>query len=212
MAATLKCAYDRLAMRQPQDIFESFFAGGARARSLEAGQHLFSAGDPVVSLFFVVSGRVRLLRYAPEGSVLCLQAAGDGETIAEASLFAERYHCDAVAERPSRVKVVSKQEVLEAFRSDAEAGLKAMAHLARQVQSLRAGIEIMAMKSARSRLLSYLEWIREPGEDSLEIKRSWKEVSSEIGLSHEVVYRTLAALEEEGLIDRRDRRVDFLDK
>ncbi len=205
--------YDRNHMSQPpkfSDLLEPLFKGPVRHRDLEVGQHLFAAGDPVESLYFVDSGRVRLVRYGPEGSILCLQTARQGQTLAEASLFEDVYHCDAVAERPSRVKVAPKREILRSLMSDCAVSIRAMAHLTRQIESLHARLEIVAMKSARARLLTYLDWIREPGEDSLVIKDSWKEIATEIGLSHEVVYRTLAVLEDEGLISRKDRTVELL--
>ena len=68
-----------------------------RDRQLRAGETLFRAGDPVRSLFLVAAGEIRLIRMLPHGSELTLQRARAGAVLAEASLFASRYHCDATA-------------------------------------------------------------------------------------------------------------------
>jgi CRP/FNR family transcriptional regulator, dissimilatory nitrate respiration regulator len=41
-----------------------------------------------------------------------------GEFFAEASLFAETYHCDAVAAAPSRIRDYPKPRVMAALRTD----------------------------------------------------------------------------------------------
>ena len=73
-----------------------------REQLVTAGTTLFRAGDPVLSLFFVVSGALRLVRTLPHGFQLTLQRAGPGAILAEASLFAENYHCGAGVGRSSR--------------------------------------------------------------------------------------------------------------
>jgi hypothetical protein len=88
------------------EIMSSLLVGGLsklaeRKRALAAGDVLFRAGDPIRSLFLVASGALVLSRSLPHGSDLVLQRAGPGAVLAEASLFAESYHCDAIAAQPS---------------------------------------------------------------------------------------------------------------
>ena len=39
------------------------------------------------------------------------------------------------------------------------------------------------------------------------LERTWKAIATEIGLTHEAVYRALAELEREGLIERDEKSV-----
>ena len=57
-----------------------------------------------------------MVRHAPDGRRVMLLSAVSGESFAEAALFSDTYHCDAVAEVASGVTVVPKVQ-LRAFLS-----------------------------------------------------------------------------------------------
>jgi CRP-like cAMP-binding protein len=184
------------------EMLERLSAGAGVRRRLGAGEMLFSTGDPVRSLFVVESGRLRLLRHSVHGAALILHVAKAGEAFAEASLFSRTYHCDAVAEIASTVIAYSKRALLGALREDPEAAVTFVGHLARQVQALRGRIELLNVKSARDRVLGYLHSRLGASATAVELDRTWKAIASEIGLTHEAVYRALAELERDGLIER----------
>lgn len=184
------------------EVLESLSAGAGIRRHLGADEMLFATGDPVRSLFVVESGRLRLLRHTVHGAALILHVAQAGEAFAEASLFSRIYHCDALAEIPSTVIAYPKRVLLGALREDPEAAVTLVGHLAQQVQALRGRIELLNVKSARDRVLGYLHSRLGASATAVELDRTWKAIASEIGLTHEAVYRALAELERDGLIDR----------
>jgi CRP-like cAMP-binding protein len=183
-------------------ILDRLSAGAGVRRRLDAGEMLFAAGDPVRSIFVVGSGRLRLLRHTVHGAALVLHVAEAGEAFAEAALFSRTYHCDAVAESPSTVIAYRKRALLVALREDPGAALSLVGHLAQQVQALRGRIELLNIKSARDRVLGYLHGRLGTSSTAVELDRTWKSVAGEIGLTHEAVYRALAELERDGLIER----------
>ena len=184
------------------EMLERLSAGAGARRCLDAGEMLFATGDPVRSLFVIESGRLRLLRHTTHGAALVLHVAQAGDAFAEASLFSPTYHCDAFAEISSSVIGYPKRALLGALREDPEAAGTLVQHLAQQVQALRGRIELLNVKSARDRLLSYLHHRLGASAAAIELDRTWKAIASEIGLTHEAVYRALAELEREGLIER----------
>jgi CRP-like cAMP-binding protein len=184
------------------EVLESLSSGAGIRRHLGAGEMLFATGDPVRSLFVVESGRLRLLRHTVHGAALILHVAQAGEAFAEASLFSRIYHCDALAEIPSTVIAYPKRVLLGALRGDPEAAVTLVGHLAQQVQALRGRIELLNVKSARDRVLGYLHSRLDASATAVELDRTWKAIASEIGLTHEAVYRALAELERDALIER----------
>ena len=58
---------------------------------------------PAARAVLLEAGEIRLARSDPEGREVILFRAQPGDTFAEASLFSETYHCDAVASVPSAV-------------------------------------------------------------------------------------------------------------
>jgi CRP-like cAMP-binding protein len=77
-----------------------------------------------------------------------------------------------------------------------------MAVLARQIQALRTRLEERNIRSARERLLHHLALAAGPDGRTIPLDGTLMDLASEIGLTHEVVYRTLADLEREGAISR----------
>lgn len=160
---------------------------------LGTGEYLFHKGDSVRSLYWILDGTVELLRYQMNGRALILQQAGAGEIIAEASLYAREYHCDAVAVKPAGIGVVAKNEVLKLFREDPMLAEYWAAHLARAVQSSRLKTEILSLKTVASRLDAWLTL----NEGQYPEKGRWKEIASQIGVSPEALYREFAKRREE---------------
>ncbi|MBI2236213.1 MAG: Crp/Fnr family transcriptional regulator [Magnetospirillum sp.] len=178
-----------------------------RERGLDAGQALFRQGDATFGIFAVVSGRLGLVRHTSEGREVAVHVASAGDTFAEAALFSDVYHCDAVAAVSSRIAVLPKDAVLRAFAADPAAALGFTARLARQVQTLRSRLEIRNLRSASERVHQFLLLAAKAG--TVDFDRPLKEVAAEVGLSHEAFYRALAALARQGHIIRRSRVIEL---
>ena len=101
-------------------------------RALAPGETLFRQGNKASAIFEVEEGRLLLTRATIDNHPVILHTARKGELLAEASLFAASYHCDAVAAVASRVRAYPKRDLLAAFRSDPAVGESFMALLARQ--------------------------------------------------------------------------------
>jgi CRP-like cAMP-binding protein len=168
---------------------------------------LFRQGDRAAAIYKVESGRLRLIRRTVDDHLVILHTAGRGEFFAEASLFAEAYHCDAIAAAQSRVRVYPKAIVMAALRTDPALAETFIARLARQLQELRARMELRNIRSARERVLQY-PWLRAGVHGrSIAIEGQLQDVAAEIGMSREALFRTLAALEAEGCLTRKDNAI-----
>lgn len=193
------------------DLLAALPSTARRQRHLAPGEMLFAAGEPVESFFLVVSGSVRLVRHAADGSALVLHIARAGAPVAEASLFAASYHCDAIAETATTLEAGGKSALLDRLTRHGAEALLLLRHVAHELQRTRDRAQILARRSARERVLAYLagcDLAATNGEIVLD--RPWKAVADELALTHEALYRTLAALEREGLLRRAaGRRVQL---
>jgi CRP-like cAMP-binding protein len=176
-------------------------------RVLAPGELLFRQGDPAVAIYKVESGRLRLIRRTVDDHLVILHTARRGEFFAEASLFADAYHCDAVAATPSSIRVYPKQIVMEAMRKDPALAEAFMARLARQLQELRARMELRNIRSARDRVLQYLRLRAGIHGRSIAIEGQLQDMAAEIGMTREALYRSLAALETEGQLTRTETAI-----
>ena len=179
-------------------------------RRLEAGENLFRQADRAFGIFEVEHGRLRLIRHTIDNHPVVLHTAKKGEFFAEAALFSSTYHCDAVAVISSQVRIYSKRQLLAAFRDDPVVGERFMAVLARQIHALRTRLEERNIRSARERLLHHLALNVGSDGRTVPLHGTLMELASEIGLSHEALYRALAALEAAGTIQRLPGRIVLL--
>ena len=129
-----------------------------------------------------------------------MHVARPGETFAEAALFADAYHCDAIAQAPSQVTVIGKRDLLRDVRRDASKVLELARAMAGQVRDLRARLEIRNIRAADQRLLAWLRLRARGNPPSLELDRRWTQVAEEIGLTREATYRALSAMRRTGRI------------
>ena len=162
--------------------------------ALAPGQVIFRQDGETSAMYFLHRGNVELQRHSRAGEKLVIHRVSAGETFAEASLFSNVYHCDAVATVAGQVERLDKKAVLELFRTDAEFAGALAARFASQVQAYRRRIELMAIKSAKRRVHAAVM-------DGV-MTSSAMALSAEIGLTHEATYRALAALVNEGVLER----------
>jgi len=179
----------------------------ARRRNLQTGESLFRHGDQVYGLFVIESGRIQMIRHDSSGRPLVLFSAIKDDLFAEAALFSETYHCDAVAATDATVRIYPKPVLLSLLDRDPSAAKKFMALLARQVMLLRTRLELLNIRSASERVLRHLTVAAGPDGRTVKLSGTLKEMASELGMSHEALYRTLADLETQGLIERSDRLI-----
>jgi CRP/FNR family transcriptional regulator, dissimilatory nitrate respiration regulator len=161
------------------------------------GARVFAQDDVARGPCWVRSGQVDLLRHTEAGAQVLLHRATTGETLAEASLFSTTYHCDAVAVSDSEVAVLDKATIVSLVRADPGFALDLMARLARQVQGYRRRLEILAIRSARERVLAALA---DQGQGGTAMA-----FAARIGLTHEATYRALSQLVAEGRVARIGR-------
>lgn len=175
-------------------------------RRVAAGEMLFRRGDPTFGIFYLAAGRLRMQRVTPDGGSVTLHVAGPGETFAEASLFAEHYQCDVVAETDSEVWVYAKNELAQRLRDDPESLWMFAAGLARGLHSLRQRYELKQIRSAPERVLQLVRLRCDDG-GVYRATGTLKDMAAELGLTHESLYRALAALERQGRITRAKGRL-----
>jgi CRP/FNR family transcriptional regulator, dissimilatory nitrate respiration regulator len=168
-------------MLQWLDIFY-----GAPIRKIARGAAVFRQEDRVQSMYLVRSGAVALERPMADGVPLTLHIATADMALAEASLFADAYHCDAVARSNTKVASMPRAKFLAQIRDHPDAALSLIEAHAKEVQTQRARIEILRLRRVADRLDAWLDFHGEPK------KGEWINVADQIGVTAPALYRELA--------------------
>lgn len=176
----------------------------ATALAPRRGEMLFHQGDAATAIYFVKAGCLRLQRHGRDGEEVSLHDARGGEFCAEASLASPRYHCDALAVVDSEVLRFPSDPVKALLRDDADFAGAWIQLLSRQLRGARARVERLSLRSAAERVLHLLGSEGRGPRREYQPPTSLKDLARDLALTPEALYRTLAQLERDGVIERRD--------
>jgi CRP-like cAMP-binding protein len=192
------------------DLWNWWEQAAVRRRRLEKGAPLFCRGDSVDEIYRIETGRVRLERRTFDGRLLILHVSGPGELVAEGSLFADHYHCDASALDEAIVSHCGKPALLAAMAERPGIGLHFGRLVARQLQAVRLRLELRNTRSATERILLYLAVHADPANGRLALAGPLQDLAAELGLTREALYRALARLVRVGAIRREGDAIALL--
>ena len=166
--------------------------------SVRQGETLFRYGDPTCGLFASLNTEVHLVRVGQDGQSIMIHRATPGTCFAEASLFSQTYHCDAIAQGDGTVYRIDKAAVLRALE-DPEFATAYCNTLALQVQQMRHLREILAIRSAEERVFAGLVAGLHVGQVI--------DFAATISLTHEATYRALRKLVKQGRVENPERGI-----
>lgn len=172
----------------------------------QKGGWVFTQGDAVNRIYYVVRGRIKLVRNTEQGVPIIIHIAYAGEGLAEASLFSDQYHCSAQVDANTEVISFSKGELLDYLYQNPDAMMDLIKQLTHQVRDLRMLNEIKSIYHAKDRILACLSAQTPISGLSL------KDIAQKIGMTHETLYRTLRILENENKITRQDGKLALVNQ
>lgn len=178
------------------------------AHHFEKGAYLFHHGKKPEYMFFIVSGEAVLTRTSSHGEPTILQRCRGG-FISEASLLADAYHCDAIATQSGQAIAIPIKSLRDSLADD-KFSMKWVQLLSKEIMRLRTQSERLGLKDIRSKLIHLIE--AEGKNGVLTLQSDFKSLASEIGVTHEALYRAIAALEKEGLLEKHPNSLELLKK
>ena len=171
----------------------------SRTLHFEKGQHLFHQGTKPESMFFIVTGEAILSRISSHGEPTILQRCKGG-FLSEASLLTDAYHCDAITTHSGQAITIPIQALRDAL-TDSNFSLKWVRLLSREIMRLRTQSERLGLKDIRSKLIHLIE--TEGNQGVLTLQSDLKSLASEIGVTHEALYRAISVMEKQGALRKQ---------
>lgn len=166
------------------------------------GDRLFTLHRKPAWMIFVASGEVVLQRLGIQGETVVVQRVRQG-FVAEASLHSGSYHCEAVVMRAGDFFAIPIERLTQALVADPAFAMRWLVMVNQELRRLRAQCERLCLKTVKERLLHLIETEGTQGEArSLSLNGGLKSVASELGVSHEALYRSVAELVRQGVLLR----------
>jgi len=191
-----------------QDLLPKGLLGQCHAHHFEKGDYLFHQGKKPEYMFFIVSGEAVLTRISSHGEPTILQRCKGG-FVSEASLLVDAYHCDAIATHNGQAIKLPIKSLRDAL-TDSRFSMKWVQLLSKEIMRLRTQSERLGLKDIRSKLIHLIE--TEGKQGVLTLQSDFKSMASEIGVTHEALYRAIATLEKEGLLEKHPGSLELLKK
>ena len=94
------------------------------------------------------------------------------------------------------------QALRDALRKRPDLAAEFMTLQADRYNWLRVSMELRSIRSARQRILQYIQIFAPPGSSTVTLDRTLKNVADDLGLTPEAFYRTLAQLIQDGIVRR----------
>jgi CRP-like cAMP-binding protein len=181
-----------------------------RARAC-TNQVLFPEASSAEHLYALRSGMVKVVKSLENGKVRILRVVYPGTLLGLEALSAATYSGSAVALQDSEICAVSRDDFLAFLRADPEAALDMIGYLAGEMAQLNSEMGNMSFKDARAKVATLLRSLFSHGEINSQGVLTLPFTSQEIGeileLTPETVSRTWTALCQEGVIEKRGRKV-----
>jgi CRP-like cAMP-binding protein len=181
---------------------------------LDAGQLLFSQGDPAERFYLVLRGQIQLFRLAPGGAEKVIELVSPGQTFAEALMFlnAPRYPVCAGALAPAELLSLDARDFAQMLRESVDTCFLMLGSLSQRLRGLIGEIDNLTMHTASSRVARYL--LAKVPRDRRAIKLDVRKgvLASRLSIQPETFSRVVKELGGRGIIEVHGAEVTILDR
>lgn len=191
----------------------NYIADRAVLRHFDAGQLIFSEGDPCPGLWVIETGRVRIFKSSPNGREQVLAIDGPGRSVAELPVFdGGNYPASAASVGETSLLFISKPDFQSLCLKHPQVALKVLRIVGRRLRGLVAMIEELSFSTVRHRLIALLVRMARSGERTpqgiaITLPSNNQELAAQIGTVRELVSRNLSRLQAEELVQVEGRTV-----
>lgn len=178
------------------------------------GQQFIIEGSQVSGLYFILSGKVKVIRTGLNGREQILRFASDGDIIGHRGFGTEDYYTiGAVALEDTVLCYFTKDSLKEALLLDASFTYDMMLFYANELNKSENKVKIVSQMTVRERVIDMLLYLLKKFNQKnnyLDISLSRKDYADYIGSTEEQVIRVFSALKKEKLIIASGKRIGIV--
>lgn len=176
-------------------------------------QILFFEGGAAQHLFALNAGLVKLVKSLENGKERIIRILFPGDLFGLEALNEAAYPLTAVILQDSEICSVPRDQFFSFLRSNPDISINMVRLLVNEIAEIRTQMTTMSFKDARMRVATFLLSLISPDEKAsvsscaLTLPLTSQEIAEILELSPETVSRAWNALRQEGLIEKRGRRL-----
>lgn len=194
--------FSELGNAELEAIKHSFFE-----KTFQRGEVIFLEGEPAETLFFLVSGVVKVFKTSAQGKEQIISIARANEVLNDISIFDKGPNQVSAGAMSSVTLYGMKKEILEALlRQYPKIALSIIRVLSDRTRQLISLIEDLSFKHVLGRVGKIL--LKHAGDSTGDRQRlTQQDMAAMAGTAREVVARSLKTLEERGVIRLERHRI-----
>lgn len=184
-----------------------FLAQRAVPKRYDAGELIFSEGEPCAGLYVVETGNIRIFKSSASGREQVLSIDGPGSSVAELPVFdGGNYPASAIAVSNANLLLVRKGDFQSLCLEHPRVALKVLRVVGARLRRLVGIIEELSFTTVRHRLTAFLfrlaqrSGTRTVAGVEIELPVNNQELAAQLGTVRELISRNLSRLQSEGLI------------
>lgn len=179
-------------------------------------QIIFYEENPILGVFFIRSGKVKLYKTSRDGKRQILKIVQAGDSLGHSSLFSNRSHA-ATAEviEDADICFLDKNKFLSILHANPSISLKILEKLSKDLNQAEEQILDIAYKSVRVRFVELLLTLKqsfgvyEDGVYKLEISLSREELAEAIGTTEETAVRLISEFKSNDWIEVHKKSISL---
>ena len=181
-----------------------------RELQFKKGEMIFSEGSVPNGLYCVSKGIVKLETTSARGDGHILRLIKAGDVLGYRSLFAnESYSANAIAVEPVEACLIPREKIQDLCQRHPELALQFLKSVSSELRRSEERLVAAIDKDATERVAEAILFLKDNFSSPIWTRR---EIAEWAGTTPETVMRTLAALEDQGLIEQEGRKIEIVDK
>jgi CRP-like cAMP-binding protein len=192
--------------------------GAARRRSFAAGEAVYRPGDAAGGLFFLESGRVRMMVESPEGKRKTLGYVEPGNLFGESALCGHAHRPDlCMCDRPCSVVEIPMEELRRWMTADPMVAEHMLAMLSGRLTEARVELGSLVFDPVRERVMRRLMQLLEQRASADQLARgepvtldiTHAQLAMAVGAARETVSTDVEDFKREGMLEIRRGRLQI---
>ena len=180
----------------------------------QAGELLFSEGEPCNGLHIIARGKVRIFKTSVNGREQVLAVNVPGESVAELPVFdGGPFPASAAAVEDTEIAFISRRDFHAYCLEHPEVALKVLSVVGARLRRLVGIIEELSFTTIRERLIALLVKLAQSDGKKTDrgieflLPATHQELANQLGTVRELISRNLMRLQAEGLVEVDARQI-----
>lgn len=180
----------------------------------QAGELLFSEGEPCNGLHIIARGKIRIFKTSMNGREQVLAVNVPGESVAELPVFdGGPFPASAAAVEDTEIAFISRRDFHAYCLEHPEVALKVLSVVGARLRRLVGIIEELSFTTIRERLIALLVKLAQTDGKRTDrgieflLPATHQELANQLGTVRELISRNLMRLQAEGLVEVDARQI-----